>query len=483
MKKSSIKINAVLNVLKRGMGVVFPLITITYVSRVLGSSNLGTYSFAESIINYFNLFAALGVATYAVREGARIREDREALNRFSSEVFTLNVISTIVSYLVLLLAVLCIPRLRTDALIIAILSINIGSNTLCREWVNSIFEDFFSLTVRYVIFETLSIILLFLLVRDDGDLAKYAWVMVVAISGAYLSNIVYSHRRYVPFGLARPSAVKKHLKPVLYLFVINLTLTIYINSDITILGFMRDSSEVGIYTLASKAYVIIKEVINAITIVAIPRLAHYLGTNQKDAYESLLVKVREALIIMILPCIVGIFCLARQIMILIGGAEYESGWFPLTILCFALSFAVLACFYAQGVLVPNRHENRFLIASTVSAVANIVLNLILIPFFGMAAAAATTVLAEFLVMSICLYFAVKETGYRFMKPRTVLVPVIGCVAVAAICQITKTAVTGTIPVLLVSISVSVVCYFAVLLLFRNSLAWGIVNVVLKKVRR
>ena len=76
MTKKSIKVNAILNIIKQMCQVVFPLITIPYVTRVLQTENYGKYNYGNSIVTYFWLLAELGVATYAVREGARIREEK-----------------------------------------------------------------------------------------------------------------------------------------------------------------------------------------------------------------------------------------------------------------------------------------------------------------------------------------------------------------------------------------------------------------------
>ncbi len=468
--KTNIKINAILNVVKRGMSVFFPLITYTYVSRVLGSANLGTYSFSESIVSYFNLIAALGVSSYAIREGARIRENKNSITQFSAEIFTFNAISTISAYALLLLAVIFIPRLREDANVILILSVNILCNTLGRDWLNSIFEDFMSITVRYIIFQSLAVVMILTLVRSKEDILAYTAAMAVAISGAALANVIYSYRKYAPIKLVSPKSLTRHIKPVLYLFLISLTITIYINSDITILGFMRTSSEVGIYTLSSKIYIITKEVLNAITMVAIPRLSNYLGMEKNAEYSRLLGKLREALIIFIFPCIVGIFSLSKQIVVIVGGQEYAAGWVPLTILCGALFFAVFACFYAQGVLVPNRLEKRFLLASTVSAVANILLNLILIPYWGMAAAALTTVVAEFLVMAICLFYSIKEADYEWTGMQQFVSPLAGCVVIYLICSAMKMYFSNAILIVLCSIILSAGCYLIVLIALRNELA-------------
>ena len=99
---SSLKLNMVLNAVKGLMGILFPLVTFPYVSRVLGVENIGKYNFAHSLINYYILLAGLGIAPYSIREETKLRNDKESFQRFADEMFSINIISTVVSYFMLI---------------------------------------------------------------------------------------------------------------------------------------------------------------------------------------------------------------------------------------------------------------------------------------------------------------------------------------------------------------------------------------------
>ena len=90
--------NLFANGIKTLMTVLFPLITFPYASRVLGASGIGKVNYASSIVSYFSMFAALGISTYAVREGARIRDDREKFSKFAKEMININLCTTLISY-------------------------------------------------------------------------------------------------------------------------------------------------------------------------------------------------------------------------------------------------------------------------------------------------------------------------------------------------------------------------------------------------
>ena len=100
-KQKSLKLNAMLNLIKVGLSVVYPLITFPYATRILQVANMGKVSYGDSIIKIFMLIASLGITNYAVREGSKYRENRTKLNQFSREVFSINLLSTLISYICL----------------------------------------------------------------------------------------------------------------------------------------------------------------------------------------------------------------------------------------------------------------------------------------------------------------------------------------------------------------------------------------------
>lgn len=104
MKKKSLALNAFLNSLRSVLNIIFPLITFPYISRKLTVEGIGIYNFSSSIVSYFLMIAALGISGYVIREGAKYRNNKDKIERFSSEVFTINMASTLVAYVLLFYA-------------------------------------------------------------------------------------------------------------------------------------------------------------------------------------------------------------------------------------------------------------------------------------------------------------------------------------------------------------------------------------------
>lgn len=406
MKTKPLKYNAILNVIKQICTISFPLITIPYVTRMIGIEGYGQFSYANSIVSYFILIAGLGFNTYAIREGSKVRNQTEHFEELANNVFTLNIITASISFVALLLILEFVGSLAAYKCILAILSLNIITNTLGADWINTIYEDFTYITIRYIVIQIISLVALFIFVRKGSSVIIYTWIYLFSQCASNIFNIFYI-RRYIRLKINRISNVRRILIPVLMLFFNNLAITVYVNSDITILGFFRSDNEVGIYSLASKIYLSAKMLANAATVVAIPRLAAYIGENNWEKYKSLLINVLSMVLSISVPLFVGLFMLSKEAIILISGTTNE-GYITLQILCIASIFSILAYFCAQCILIPNNDEKYFLYSTVIGAFTNLFLNILIIPNFGYNGAAFTTLLSEFIVLLICNHFSRKK---------------------------------------------------------------------------
>lgn len=465
MKHSSLKLNAILNGIKQCFGILFPLITFPYVSRMLGEEGFGRYSFSWSIVSYFVLLAGLGINTYAVREGARVRDDKVKLTQFCSEAFTINFTTTILSICVLFVVSFASSKIKGYIPLIAIQSTALLLNLIGRDWINGIYEDYFYITIRYLIIQVISLLLMFLLIRSPEDVWKYCVVAVFASFGGNIPNILYI-RKYVRTRIVLKPNYSKHLKPLLVLFVTQIAITVYVNADITMLGFFSDDATVGIYSLSSKIYNLIKTVVNAMVVVTLPRMTYMLEKNPKG-YEGSLRKISSYLMLVAFPVAAGLMMLSNEVILIAGGAGYQSGQDALRILSLAMVFAVLCTFCMNSILIANRKEKECLKATLVSAVINIALNFFALPLWGMTGAAITTIIAEASNMIMLLIASKKVVSLRFFDRKNLIQSMIATSLVCGSCIIIKRMDFGIIVTFVLSVILSCVTYGVALLVLQN----------------
>lgn len=475
-RQVSIGKNAVLNVIKTVLSLVFPLVTFPYISRVLGVEAVGKYNFSTSIMSYFTLLAGLGVSTYAIREGAKFRECPEKFRQFSSEIFSINMYSTIVSYVVLAICLRYVRKFDSYRAILLILSFSIILTTINVNWVYNIVEDFTFLTVVTCIIQLLSVVLMFAMVKSKDDLYKYVWIATFATSGSGIFTFFYA-RKYVKLRFVFKPA-KEHILPILIVFSSTVAVLIYITADTTILGWLIDDYCVGIYSAAAKIYQVVKQVLNAVVAVAIPRFAFLAGCKKRAELESLGQELLDNMIMICFPAMMGLFCMSRPIVEICAGKAYSEAYIALCLLSVALIFAVFANFFSNGILIIFKKEKIVMKATIVSAAINIILNFILIPFYQEKAAAFTTIVAEFCVFLISFLEAKKCLEIRYDK-HNVFCTIVGCGGIGICCYLIKRFISNQIILLIVGIVLSVLLYGIVQIVLKNSVAID----MLKKIKQ
>lgn len=480
MENKSLKRNASLNGIRTVLAIIFPLITFPYATRVLQVTNLGKVNFSSSIVNYFLLLAGLGVATYAIREGAGLRNDPEKLNTFGNQVFTINLISTVISYLFLFIVLFTVPSLADYRSLLLIQSMSIIFTTVGVEWIYSIYEDYLFITLRSLAFQIISLILLFVLVKDTEDYYLYALITVISTVGSNVINYVHS-RKYTKLRLTRHLGLKQHLKPILIIFSNNLLSTFYVNSDITLLGFMVGNYSVGIYSVAVKIYTTVKSVLAAVIIVAIPRLSFYLADNRMEDYRNTINKVFNYISVLILPSVVGINLLSEELVIILSGVDYLEAAVSLRILSVALLFSIYATVIVSLILLPMKKEKYILKATLASAIVNVGLNLVMIPIFQEKGAALTTMIAELLVLLMSYYYAKEHIELKGIS-KNIGASLIGCVALAVVAFVLRNLITNVLLYTCATAGVGAIVYFLVMLALKNEAVLEVAGPLLSKFR-
>lgn len=139
-KKASLKINFIMNSILTMSQFIFPLITFPYISRILLPVGTGKVSFATSIVSYFALFAQLGIPTYGIRACAKVRDDKKELTRTVQEIFIINLVMSLITYVVFFFAIYYVPRLRQDKELLMIIGLTIFFNAIGMEWLYKALE-------------------------------------------------------------------------------------------------------------------------------------------------------------------------------------------------------------------------------------------------------------------------------------------------------------------------------------------------------
>lgn len=480
MQERLIKKNTIYNIIRSCVSLLFPLITYPYVTRVLLTDNLGKVNFGASIVSYFSLLASLGISTYAIRECSKVKNDINKLSKLASEIFSLNILTTLFSYIILTLVLLFCKPLFDYRWLILFQSLSICFNTIGADWLNNVAEDFKFITIRTVVFNVLSIALLFLFVKTSEDYTIYALTTVISNAGIGLTNFFY-RKKYCKIKIVKDINFALHFKPILLLFSLQLVQIIYTNSDITILGLLRTDHEVGLYSSAVKIYNLIQTFMNSIVFVVLPQLSQSYKESNYNNINRILRYALNFTIALGLPCVVGTFVIGRDLIVLFCGIEYIECLMSLRILMIALFWSLLSGFLGNLIMIPSGKENISLKSSIISALINLILNILLIPKWGIIAAAFTTSISMLVGFIYKLPFVDSNIRIKSLK-KIILGPILGCVFIVLIGIFTNMFIKDYWERLAVSIIGSVIIYFGCLLILGNELAEETIS-ALKRIKK
>lgn len=464
MIKKSLGFNAIISGLQKLLSIIFPLITFPYISRILSVSGIGKVNFVTSVISYFILIAGLGINNYAIREGARIRSNKDKLNDFANEMFTINMYSTVFAYLLLFLFAVLTPKLYNLSFLLIIQSTTILGTTIGINWLYSIYEDYVYITIRTLVFQILSLLLVLTLIKNRNDYIVYAFILVLSSVGSNIFNLFRS-KKYINLRLVRRTNFKKHIRPILVIFSSAVAISVYVNSDITILGILKGNYEVGLYSTSVKIYNIAKQIMSAMIVVTLPRLSSYISDNNYKLFKKSANTLFKSVILLGLPASIGILLLSKNIIYIIAGQKFIQASASLAILGPTIFFSILSSYETYVLLLPMKRERIQLFATILSAIINFGFNFLLIPFLGINGAAITTLLSEITVFLIefKIIFENRELfsifKFECMDLRLLFV---GNLGVVIICILSKVLFQSAVLQFLIAVIFSITFYVIVM---------------------
>lgn len=389
-KPVSAKLNFIYNSAYHIFAIIVPLITTPYLSRTLGASGLGDYSFAYSIAYYFGIVITLGLKNYGGRQVAYIRGDRKELSKQFWEMYSFQLLLGIISSVVY--SLFCL--ISHYSIIHWILILYVISAALDITWFYWGLEEFRMTVRRDFIIKIFTTAGIFIFVKSAQDTWLYALLLSTGFLGSQALLWPTLHR-YVDFVKPTRAGVIRHIKPNLVLFIPTIAVSLYKMMDKVMLGVMSDNTEVGLYQSSENLIQVPMALVTSLATVMQPRMSNMISRNVKQsALESTFSK--SIMLSMFLSTSIGfgIMAVSQEFVPLFYGAGFEKCVSLLQILLPSCMFLAFASVIRTQFLIPRKKDKEFIISLFSGAGVNLVLNSILIPPLASVGAAIGTLCAE-----------------------------------------------------------------------------------------
>ncbi|WP_165213034.1 flippase [Streptococcus tangpeifui] len=401
-KKVSVQMNIIMNFLLTISNIIFPLITFPYVSRVLMPVGTGKVAFATSIVSYFAMVGMLGIPTYGIRACAKVRDDKDKLSKTVQEIMVINTVAMTLSLVTYIMAIMAVPRMAQDRTLFMINIATLVFNLIGCEWLYKALEQYTYITVRSVALKFVSLVLMFLVVRQRGDYVLYGAITILASVGSNFFNFI-NLRKYLNLKWYSGMDLKQHIQPIFSFFMMTVATTIYTNLDSVMLGFMKNDTAVGYYNASVKIKTILVSLVTSMGSVLLPRLSYYVKHGKKEEFRVLTVRSLQFIGFIAIPLWAYFTLFAKQGIDFLSGPDYAGSVLPMQLIMPTLFFIGLSNLLGIQILVPMERENQVLKSVILGAFVDLVINVMAIPRFGAAGAAFGTLVAEFFVVAYQIF--------------------------------------------------------------------------------
>ena len=400
---TNVKKNFIYNIIYQILVLIIPLITMPYVSRVLGSDGIGTYSYTYSIVYYFMIFSMLGLNNYGNRSIAKVRDDKKKLSQTFKEIHLLQIITTSV---MIVIYVLFLFVVRKYSFILLLQSLYLISCMFDVNWFFFGIEKFKLTVTRNTIIKILSLILIFVIVKNKGDVWKYT--LILSFSTLLSQLLLWPFVKKYTFPVkVKVVDMKKHFIPCLKLFLPVIAVTIYKVMDKTMLGFMASVGDVGFYENAEKILNMPNSIIAALGTVMLPRMSNLYSKGEDEKCKRTILVSMKLMMFLAIGMTFGIIGVGKGFAILFFGNDFRKTGDLLVYLSVTILFLSWGNVIRTQYLIPKEKDREYIISAFLGAGINFILNIIFIQKYGASGACIGTVVAEFFVM---LYqtFAVRK---------------------------------------------------------------------------
>lgn len=324
----------------RGANYILPLITLPYLTRVIGAEKYGLISFAGGIINYFINITDYGFNYSATREISIHKNDRAILSDVLSSVLTIKMIMTVICFVILLALILYTDKINNEWMVFVFSFGTVIGNMLIPVWFFQGVQEMKFITIANISAKVIFTISIFIFIHSEKD---YLYVPLLSSLGYIISGIfcmVILLKNYkVSFKLVKFQALYSRMKDGWSIFLSSMTGNLYGQGTVVILGIFSTNIIVGYYSVAEKLVKAIVGIFNPFSQAIFP----YLSSKAVKLYE--LKKIYNNLLkyfIVISICVFGVTIIShRFIYLLASGFNSEIGVLSFKILSVLIPFSII----------------------------------------------------------------------------------------------------------------------------------------------
>ena len=371
------------------IGSFFSIALFIYLARTLKAEAFGSISYAHSFIFYMINFVDLGLSTYGIREVAK---NKTRVSEYVSEIVSFKLLVASVLFVIVVASTFLASGNANFRMLMAGVSLLLFVAAMSCEWAFQGQEKMRMVLVSFGVTTMLQFLLIYAFVKGPEGLLKSAVIYSLA---AFVVPIAFLlHFKYRPkLETSYLKQIRIYLSSSIIIWSIAIFAQVYNGLDIVLLGMFKGPEEVGFFTIARRtiggAVLLMIFLANAL----LPRLSSTFLDKDLKQFTEATHKFLKISVFLAIFIIFPLLIFADNIISLALGDEYLPAVMPFRIMGMAFIFVLFNLPYSTG-LVAGGFEKAVLRQVLVSAAVSVLLNLLLMPRFGMIGASISYFFAE-----------------------------------------------------------------------------------------
>lgn len=460
------------------IGRAFGYLTRIVLARFLGTDYYGLLNLGLAVFGIATAIAALGLGSGVIRYVSYYKGRGEE-GKIKGTIFSSLKISLPVALAFSFILysgsdwlALHVFHDQTLSQVLKIFSFAIPFTILAGNFISATigFQDLrYSIYVHDVSENALRLMAIVILLSLGFGLVGAAWGWCIAIMITPFLAFYFLEKRVFPLfrTKTKPDPMGKELFffswPLLFVGFSGLLLEW---TDTLMLGYFTTSSEVGIYNAALPTARLVQTIPGIFAVIFMPVISELFSRGRYEDIKDMYSIVTKWILSLVIPAFLLMVLFAPSVLEIIFGAEYTRGALALVILTSGYLF--ISLFGLTASILGAYGRTKVIMGCTFATAAiNVVLNLYLIPIYGITGAALATG-SSFafwsLIQFLFVYQIAKMQPFRFNYLKPVLASVF---AVLIVYGITKYVIGPSFFVLIGMLFAFIVIYFLLLLLVKG----------------
>ena len=472
----SVKKNFFYNTMYQILAILSPIITVPYISRILGPSGIGDYSYTAAYAQYFVLFGMIGISIYGSRQIAYKKDNIESLSKEFWSIYTLQLVTTITALIIYIIVFIILNT--NNRLLYLVQSIIVLSAIFDISWFFIGYEDMKSVVIRNTIVKILGIISIFIFVNKLSDVIKYSFIM----SGSnFIGQIIMwiNLKDKVKFCRLSLKDFNKHIKLSIILFIPLLAIQIYTLLDKTMLGVMTDIGQVGLYENSQKTIKLSLTLVTALGTVMLPRMSFLYSKGKLDDLKNMIYKSFSFVNFMVFPMTLGLIAISNNFSSWFYGNTFNGIGSLLKIGSFLMIAIGWGSVLGPQVLIPMKKEKEYTISVVLGAIVNFLINLVIIGELESVGTTIASVIAEFIVSGVQMYFLRDFLDIRIMF-KSMFKPIFASVLMFIVIESVTFFISTGIICTFIQVCVGMIIYILIMYLLKNEFIKDAINIINNK---